>query len=101
MILTNTAKPLLQSQIASGFHFNQAIRYAEQIAICAQRSPHLNSATAWPLASHQVPEHLLAGVNDPSSVIAGALFCYGVGNDLPDRAQNGTGPFLPIELGRL
>ena len=30
------------------------------------------------------------GVNGPGSVIAGALFCYGVGNDLPGRAQNGT-----------
>jgi hypothetical protein len=43
--------------------------------------------------SDQVPEHLLAGVNGPSSVIAGALFCYGVGNDLPGRAQNGVGAF--------
>jgi hypothetical protein len=38
-----------------------------------------------------MPEHLLAGVKGPSTVIAGALFCYGVGNDLPGRAQNGTG----------
>jgi hypothetical protein len=48
----------------------------------------------------QVPEHLLAGVNGASSVIAGALFCYGVGNDLPGRAQNGTGPFGVLCLNR-
>ena len=41
-----------------------------------------------------LPGHLLAGVNDPSSVIAGALFCYGVGNHLPGRAQNRIGFLL-------
>jgi hypothetical protein len=48
--------------------------------------------------SDQVPEHLLAGVNGPSSVIAGALFCYGVNNDVPGRAQNGKGPAAFIAL---
>jgi hypothetical protein len=40
----------------------------------------------------QVSEHLLAGVKGLNSVIAGGtLFCYGVGNDLPGRAQYGVG----------
>ena len=42
----------------------------------------------------QVPAHLLAGVNGRNSVIAGALFCYGVGNDVPGRAQNRIGGAL-------
>jgi hypothetical protein len=47
-----------------------------------------------------VPEHLLAGVNGPSSVIAGALFCYGVNNDVPGRAQNGKGPSRGLHRSR-
>ena len=42
--------------------------------------------------SDQVPEPLPAGVKGLDSVIAGALFCYGVGNDVPGPAQNRIGP---------
>ena len=48
----------------------------------------------------QVPEHLLAGVRGLNSVIAGALFCYGVANDVPGRAQNRVGPCGVLSLDR-
>ena len=58
----------------TAYNSHDAIRLAP--AAEPARAVRMNEPTAMPI--DQVPEHLLAGVRGLNSVIAGALFCYGV-----------------------
>ena len=59
----------------------------------------MNEPTA--MLIDQVPAHLLAGVKGPRQRGRnGALFCYGVENDVLGPAQNGTGPCGVLSFDR-